>query len=153
MHPEQKTRDFKVRVKFNPVEGVLKGKRVVIVDDSIVRGTTLKQLAKMVRRAGAKEVHLRVSSPPIISPCFYGMDFPTKSELVASSKSVEEVREFLGVDSLGYLSLEGMVGAVSNGKNGFCTACFTGEYPLLPEDGTSKLQYENTKAEMAAYLD
>lgn len=144
MHPEQKTRDFKVRVKFNPVEGVLKGKRVVIVDDSIVRGTTLKQLAKMVRRAGAKEVHVRVSSPPIISPCFYGMDFPTKSELAASSKSVEEVREFLGVDSLGYLSLEGMVGAVSNGKNGFCTACFTGEYPLLPEDGTSKLQYENT---------
>jgi amidophosphoribosyltransferase len=146
IHPEQKIRDFKVRVKFNPVEGVLKGKRVVIVDDSIVRGTTLKQLAKMVRQAGAKEVHVRVSSPPIISPCYYGMDFPTKKELAASGKAVGEIRDFLGVDSLGYLSLNGMVDAVSNGKTGFCTACFTGDYPLLPEDGTTKLQYEEAEA-------
>ncbi|MCG8608890.1 amidophosphoribosyltransferase, partial [bacterium] len=145
IHPEQKIRDFKVRVKFNPVEGVLRGKRVVIVDDSIVRGTTLKQLAKMVREAGAKEVHVRVSSPPIISPCYYGMDFPTKKELAASSRTVDEITEFLGVDSLGYLSLNGMVDAVSNGKNGFCTACFTGDYPLLPEDGTTKLQYEEAE--------
>jgi len=143
IHPEQSVRDFKVRVKFNPVEGVLKGRRVVLVDDSIVRGTTLKQLAKMLRKAGAKEVHVRVSSPPIIAPCYYGMDFPTKQELVASDKTVEKIREFLGVDSLGYLSLDGMVGAVSNGKSGFCTACFTGDYPLKPEDGMTKLKLED----------
>ena len=143
IHPEQSVRDFKVRVKFNPVEGVLKGRRVVLVDDSIVRGTTLKQLAKMLRKAGAKEVHVRVSSPPIIAPCYYGMDFPTKQELVASDKTIEQIREFLGVDSLGYLSLDGMVGAVSNGKSGFCTACFTGDYPLKPEDGMTKLQLED----------
>jgi len=144
IHPEQSVRDFKVRVKFNPVEGVLKGRRVVIVDDSIVRGTTLKQLTQMVRRAGAKEVHVRVSSPPIVSPCYYGMDFPTKEELVASNKEIEEIRKFLGVDSLGYLSLEGMVDAVSNGKRGFCTACFTGDYPLPPEDGIRKFQHETS---------
>lgn len=142
IHPEQSARDFKVRVKFNAVEGVLKGRKVVLVDDSIVRGTTLKQLAKMLRKAGAKEVHVRVSSPPIIAPCYYGMDFPTKEELVASDRTVDEIREFLGVDSLGYLSLEGMVSAVSNGKSGFCTACFTGMYPLKPEDGMTKNQLE-----------
>ncbi len=142
IHPEQKVRDFNVRVKFNPIEGVLKDRRVVVVEDSIVRGTTLKQLTKMLRRAGAKEVHVRVSSPPIISPCFYGMDFPTKEELIASNKTVEETKNFLGVDSLGYLSLEGMICAVSNNQGGFCTACFTGNYPLLPQDGTAKLQYE-----------
>ena len=97
----------------------------------------------MLRKAGAKEVHVRVSSPPIIAPCYYGMDFPTKQELVASDKTIEQIREFLGVDSLGYLSLDGMVGAVSNGKSGFCTACFTGDYPLKPEDGMTKLQLED----------
>lgn len=142
IHPEQTDRDFKVRVKFNPVEGVLKDRRVVIVDDSIVRGTTLKQLVKMVRRAGAKEVHVRVSSPPIVSPCYYGMDFPTKEELIASSKTVDEIKDYLGVDSLGYLSLEGMVSAVSEDQKGFCTACFTGKYPLPPEEGMNKLQLE-----------
>jgi amidophosphoribosyltransferase len=145
IHPEQTDRDFKVRVKFNPVEGVLKDRRVVIVDDSIVRGTTLKQLVKMVRRAGAKEVHVRVSSPPIISPCYYGMDFPTKEELVGSAKTVDEIKEHLGVDSLGYLSLEGMVSAVSEDQKGFCTACFTGKYPLLPEEGINKLQLEKNQ--------
>ncbi|RMD91931.1 MAG: amidophosphoribosyltransferase, partial [Calditrichaeota bacterium] len=135
-------RDFKVRVKFNPVEGVLRGRRVVVVEDSIVRGTTLKQLTKMLRRAGAKEVHVRVSSPPIISPCYYGMDFPTKEELIAANKNIEEIKEFLGVDSLGYLSLEGMVSAVSNGNRGFCDACFTGNYPILPEEIVKKEQHE-----------
>ncbi|MFQ5676086.1 MAG: amidophosphoribosyltransferase [bacterium] len=144
IHPEQSARDFKVRVKFNTVEGVLKGRRVVLVDDSIVRGTTLKQLAKMLRKAGAKEVHVRVSSPPIIAPCYYGMDFPTKEELVASNKTIEEIRAFLGVDSLGYLSLDGMVSAVSgSGEDGFCTACFTGQYPLKPEDVVTKHQLED----------
>lgn len=142
IHPEQSERDFKVRVKFNPVEGVLRGRRVVVVEDSIVRGTTLKQLTKMLRRAGAKEVHVRVSSPPIISPCYYGMDFPTKEELIAANKNIEEIKEFLGVDSLGYLSLEGMVSAVSNGNRGFCDACFTGNYPILPEEIVKKEQHE-----------
>ena len=142
IHPDQMERDFKVRVKFNPVEGVLRGRRVVVVDDSIVRGTTLKQLTQMLRKAGAVEVHVRVSSPPITSPCFYGMDFPTKEELIAANKSVEEIREYLGVDSLGYLSLEGMVSAVSNSERGFCTACFTGDYPIPPEEGVTKLQHE-----------
>jgi len=145
IHPEQTDRDFQVRVKFNPVEGVLKDRRVVIVDDSIVRGTTLKQLVKMLRRAGAKEVHVRVSSPPIISPCYYGMDFPTKEELIASSKTTEEIKDHLGVESLGYLSLDGMVSAVSESQKGFCTACFTGKYPLLPDEGINKLQLENNQ--------
>jgi amidophosphoribosyltransferase len=145
IHPEQAARDFNVRVKFNPVAGVLKGRRVIVVDDSIVRGTTLKQLAKMLRRAGAKEVHVRVSSPPIISPCYFGMDFPTKEELIASNKTLEEIRDYLGVDSLGYLSLEGMVSACSDGPKGFCDACFTGNYPLPPEEGVTKFQHEEEK--------
>jgi len=141
IHPEQSARDFNVRVKFNAVEGVLKDRRVVVVDDSIVRGTTIKHLTRMIRGAGAREVHLRVSSPPITWPCYYGMDFPTKDELIASAQTVEEIRAYLGVDSLGYLSLEGMVNAVSE-EGGFCTACFTGNYPLRPEKGATKLQYE-----------
>ncbi len=143
IHPQQSSREFNVRVKFNPVEGVLRDRRVVLVEDSIVRGTTLKHLSKMVRNAGAKEVHVRVTSPPIIAPCYYGMDFPTKDELIASNKKVEEIREYLGVESLGYLSLEGMIGAVSKDTSGFCTACFTGDYPLLPEKGAKKLLYED----------
>ena len=141
IHPEQSERDFSVRVKFNPVEGVLKGKRVVVVEDSIVRGTTLKHLTRMLRKAGAKEVHVRVSSPPITSPCYYGMDFPTKDELIASNRTIEEIREFLAADSLGYLSLEGMIKAISEG-GGFCTACFTGEYPIAPEQGAAKSIHE-----------
>jgi amidophosphoribosyltransferase len=142
IHPEQSSRDFNVRVKFNPVEGVLKNRRVVVVEDSIVRGTTLRLLTKILRDAGAKEVHIRVSSPPIIAPCFYGMDFPTSEELIANQKSVEEIRDFLGVDSLGYLSLEGMIDAVSTRNRGFCTACFTGQYPLKPADHMNKFKLE-----------
>lgn len=138
IHPEQAVRNFNVRVKFNPVEGVLKGRRVVVVEDSIVRGTTLRQLTMLLRRAGAKEVHVRVSSPPIISPCYYGMDFPTKEELIAYNKTVEEIKKYLRVDSLRYLSLEGMVNAVSNGQKGFCDACFTGNYPIPPEKQVTK---------------
>lgn len=128
IHPDQKEREFKVRVKFNPIEGILKGKSVIIVDDSIVRGTTLKQLIKMCRRIGVKEVHIRSTSPPILSPCYYGMDFPTRKELIASGKTTDEVREFLNADTLGYLSLEGMIEAT--GHKGFCTACFTEKYPI-----------------------
>ncbi|MBN1294200.1 MAG: amidophosphoribosyltransferase [Candidatus Latescibacteria bacterium] len=138
IHPSQVTRDAKVRIKFNPIRGVLEGKKIVVVEDSIVRGTTFRKIAKLLRDAGAKEIHLRVSSPPIISPCFYGMDFPTREELLASSMSVEEIRKHMGVDSLSYLSLEGLKSSVPNGDNSYCTACFSGEYPTKLPVGCQK---------------
>lgn len=138
IHPEQAIRDLDVRIKFNPVKGVLKDKRVVIVDDSIVRGTTSKKLVAMVRAAGAKEVHFRVSAPPIISPCFYGIDMPTKEELIASSRTVEEIRKYLGVDSLGYLSIDAMLSMPSLPKENFCVACFSGKYPTRLEAWATK---------------
>jgi amidophosphoribosyltransferase len=128
IQPLQADRDFKVRIKYNPVREVIEGKRVVIVDDSLVRGTTSRGLVSMIREAGAKKIHLRISSPPILHPCFYGIDMPTKEELLASRLSVEEIRDHLGVDSLGYLSLEEMIGAVEE-VGPFCDACFTGNYP------------------------
>jgi amidophosphoribosyltransferase len=130
IRPGQNSRDIGVRIKFNPVKGVLKGKKVVIVDDSIVRGTTMKKIVKLIKTAEPLEVHLRISSPPIISPCFYGIDMPTKKELIASEKTVEEIRNYLEVDSLGYLSLDGMLSLASEHKNSFCSACFTGNYPV-----------------------
>jgi len=142
IHPSQSMRDFNVRIKFNPVGGVLNDKRVVVVEDSIVRGTTLKQLTRMIRRAGAKEVHVRVSCPPIRFPCFYGMDFPTKKEVIASSHTVEEIREFLDVDSLGYLSMEGLLNSVPKETCGYCTACFDGNYPLPVEEEIRKDQHD-----------
>ncbi|HDI51663.1 amidophosphoribosyltransferase [candidate division KSB1 bacterium 4484_219] len=142
IQPIQSIRDFNVRVKFNPVEGVLKGRRIVIVEDSIVRGTTLKHLTRMLRKAGAKEVHIRVSSPPIRFPCFYGMDFPTKDEVIASHNSVEQIRRYLEVDSLGYLSLEGLLASVPNEGRGYCTACFNGEYPIPIDEKVEKLDIE-----------
>ena len=142
IQPSQEMRDFNVRIKFNPVGGVLKDRRVVIVDDSIVRGTTLKRLVEMVRRAGAKEVHVRVSSPPIKYPCYYGMDFPSREELIANEKEVEEIREYLGVNSLGYLSLAGMLAAVPNSDRGYCTACFSGQYPIPVQEKIEKLAIE-----------
>ncbi len=128
IQPLQADRDFKVRVKYNAVREVLDGKRVVMVDDSLVRGTTSRGLVSMLREAGAKEIHFRIASPPIRNPCFYGIDMPTKEELIASRLDVEEIREHLGVDSLGYLSLEGMKDAVKE-HGPFCDACFTGNYP------------------------
>ena len=141
IHPNQNVRDFSVRVKFNPVRGVLKDRRVVVIEDSIVRGTTLRHLVNMIRSAGAKEIHVRVSAPPIISPCYYGMDFPTKKELIASSKSVEEIRQFIGADSLNYLTLEQLLDSVPQSDGGYCCACFDGKYPIPIED-TDKFQYE-----------
>lgn len=129
IQPSQLIRDFKVKVKLNPVRDTLKGKRVIIVEDSIVRGTTSRGRVRALRAAGASQIHMRVSCPPLISPCFYGIDFPTKKELIASNHSVEEIRDFIGVDSLKYLSLEGMLGAMMLPKEEFCTACFTGNYP------------------------
>ncbi len=128
IQPDQADRDFKVRVKYNPVREVIDGQRVVIVDDSLVRGTTSRGLVSLVRDAGAREIHFRISSPPIRHPCFYGIDMPTREELLASNLSVDEVRQHLGVDTIGYLSLEGMIGAVKE-FGPFCDACFTGNYP------------------------
>ncbi len=142
IHPVQAMRDLKVRVKFNVVEGVLKDRRVVVVDDSIVRGTTLKPLVTMIRKAGAKEVHVRISSPPVISPCYYGMDFPTKNELIANRMTKEEICKEIGADSLEYLSIEGMRSAVPNGEHNYCTACFSGQYPIPINTDTDKLQCE-----------
>ena len=123
-------RDFGVKLKLNPVRHVLTGKRVVLIDDSIVRGTTSKKIVRMVRDAGAKEVHMRISCPPTISPCYYGVDTPSKNQLIAANKSVEEIREYIGADSLAYLSLEGLRKAAGEGdEKVYCTACYTGKYP------------------------
>lgn len=124
--PDQQTRVKAVRMKLNPIRGTVAGKRVALIDDSIVRGTTIKEIISMVRAAGAKEVHLRITCPPIISPCFYGVDMPTYEELIANNKKIEEIRKYLGVDSLRYISLEGLKKAVGTD---ICTGCLTGEYP------------------------
>jgi amidophosphoribosyltransferase len=130
IEPEQRVRDFGVKLKLNPVRHVLEGKRVVLIDDSIVRGTTSRKIVRMVRDAGAKEVHMRISCPPTISPCYYGVDTPSKNQLIAANKSVEEIREYIGADSLAYLSLEGLRKAAGEGDERiYCTACYTGKYP------------------------
>jgi amidophosphoribosyltransferase len=130
IEPEQRVRDFGVKLKLNPVRHVLEGKRVVLIDDSIVRGTTSRKIVRMVRDAGAKEVHMRISCPPTISPCYYGVDTPSKNQLIAANKSVDEIREYIGADSLAYLSLEGLRRAAGEDDAKFyCTACYTGKYP------------------------
>ncbi len=137
IQPGQERRDHDVRVKFNPVTGVLGDRRVVVVDDSIVRGTTSRKLLHLIRAAGAREVHMRVTCPPVAWPCFYGVDIPTRRELIAARLSVEEIRDHIGADSLGYLSLEGMLAAV--GRDGpMCHACFSGRYPVEPEEELGK---------------
>ncbi len=140
LQPTQAGRDAKVKVKYNAVREVLDGKSVVMVDDSIVRGTTTRGLVAMVRGAGAREVHLRVSSPPITGPCYYGIDTPTREELIAANFTVDEIAAKLGVDTLGYLSLDGMLGAVPGGPEGFCHACFSGDYPTPPPSDPVKLR-------------
>ena len=130
IEPKTRIRHFGVKVKLNPVKELLAGKRVVLVDDSIVRGTTSRKIVKMVRAAGAKEVHMRISCPPTLSPCFYGIDTPTKKELIASSHTVGEICKYIEADSLGYLSLPGLLRAVASKGNEFCTACYTGQYPI-----------------------
>jgi len=143
IYPKQSLRDMNVRIKFNTVGGVIKDRKIVIVDDSIVRGTTLRGLVQRLRAAGAKEVHIRVSSPPIRHPCYYGMDFPTMEELIASKMEVQEIAQYLGVDSLRYISLEKMLSAMpkENGQN-YCTACFSGNYPLAIEEDQVKERNE-----------
>jgi amidophosphoribosyltransferase len=140
INPSQALRVAKVRIKFNPVRDVIAGKSVVVVDDSLVRGNTSKGLVQMIRGAGAREVHLRLGSPPITGPCHYGIDTPTREELIAATHSIEEIREFLGVDSLGYLSLEGMLRA-AGGPSGFCHACFSGQYPTAVPDDLVRLRH------------
>jgi len=141
IEPQQSIRHFGVRVKLNPVRSILDGKRVVLVDDSIVRGTTSRKIVRMVRDAGAKEVHMRISCPPTISPCFYGVDTPRRSELIAATHTLEEIRKYLNADSLAYLSLEGLVGSVPGGRTSYCTSCYTGQYPVaFPRDEEAYLQ-------------
>lgn len=131
--PTQEQRAAAVRLKLNVVSEIVKDKRVIIVDDSIVRGTTTREKMKQIRAAGASEIHVRISCPPIISPCFFGVDFATTDQLIAHNKSVEEIREYLGVDSLEFLSHEGMLGVMHDQESGYCSACFTGKYPIDPE--------------------
>jgi len=141
IQPQQSIRHFSVRIKLNPVRSVLEGRRVVLVDDSIVRGTTSRKIVRMVRAAGAKEVHLRISCPPTISPCFYGVDTPDRSELIAAKNSLEEIRQFVEADSLAYLSLEGLMRAVGTGSGSYCSSCYTGIYPVaFPRDEQAYLQ-------------
>jgi len=140
IEPAQAIRHFGVKVKHNAVPGILQGKRVVLVDDSIVRGTTLIKLVTLLRSAGAKEVHLRISSPPTIGPCHYGIDTPTREELIAHDHDVEEIRGIIGADSLGYLSLEGLRATASVLKRGFCDACFSDSYPVPVEEGEAQPQ-------------
>ncbi len=142
IQPHQAGRDSSVRVKFNPVREVLEGQRVVVVDDSIVRGTTSRKLVRLIRKAGASEVHFRVGSPPVTHPCFYGIDTPSRRELIGALKSVDEIKEFLGVDSLGYLSIEGLLACERDGSK-FCRACFTGRYPVAVDPTAGKLALEN----------
>jgi amidophosphoribosyltransferase len=130
IEPQQSVRDFGVKLKLNPVRSLLEGKRVVLIDDSIVRGTTSKKIVRMIRNAGAREVHMRISCPPTISPCFYGVDTPRKKELIAANNTVEEIRQYIGADSLAYLSIDGLKKACHDGeKTAYCTACYTGRYP------------------------
>ncbi|HYN08712.1 MAG TPA: amidophosphoribosyltransferase [Vicinamibacterales bacterium] len=141
IEPHQSIRLFGVRVKLNPVKSILQGRRVVLVDDSIVRGTTSRKIVHMVRAAGASEVHMRISCPPTISPCFYGVDTPQKSELIAANKSVEEIRRFIDADSLGYLGLEGLLSSVGSARRSYCTSCYTGHYPVaVPANEQAYLQ-------------
>lgn len=142
IQPSQAGRNAKVKIKFNPVREVLEGKNVVIVDDSLVRGTTSRGLVQMIRQAGAKEVHFRIASPPITGPCWYGIDTPSKSELIAANNSVEQIRKHLGVETLGYLSLDGMLRAAGGDPTEFCHACFSGAYPTAIPDESARGRYE-----------
>ncbi len=142
IEPDQRIRDLGVKLKFNPLPQMLDGKRVVVVDDSIVRGTTTPQVVKLLRRAGAREVHMRICAPPLRYPCFFGVDMATRWELIAALKTIPEVRDFIGADSLGYLSIDGLIKAVALPKDIFCLACFTGDYPIPVQLEMAKLALE-----------
>jgi amidophosphoribosyltransferase len=145
IEPEQAMRQFGVGVKLNPVRDILNNRRVILIDDSIVRGNTSRKIVHLIRAAGAAEIHLRISSPPIISPCFYGIDTPTRGQLIAARKNLKEIAEFLEVDSLCYLSYDGMLAAVEDAQGSrHCTACFTGKYPVVTEEMTRSLNIAET---------
>jgi amidophosphoribosyltransferase len=146
IEPDQRIRDLGVKLKFNPLPHMLQDKRLVVVDDSIVRGTTTPSVVKMLRRAGAKEVHMRICAPPIRYPCFFGVDMATRRELIAAHKSVPEICHFIGADSLGYMSIEGLVEAVALPKENLCLACFTGDYPIPVQLEMDKLALETVQA-------
>ncbi|PYV56994.1 MAG: amidophosphoribosyltransferase [Acidobacteria bacterium] len=145
IEPRQSVRDFGVKLKLNPVRKLLEGKRVVLIDDSIIRGTTSRKIVRMIRNAGATEVHMRVSCPPTISPCFYGVDTPSKKELIAANQTIDEIRAYIGADSVAYLSLDGLKKACADGeKTTYCTACYTGTYPTTLVD-VEEIQPASTK--------
>jgi amidophosphoribosyltransferase len=146
IEPDQRIRDLGVKLKFNPLPQMLDGKRVVVVDDSIVRGTTTPKVVNLLKRAGAKEVHIRICAPPIRYPCFLGVDMATRWELIAAQKTIPEIRDFIGADSLGYLSIDGLIKAVALPKDIFCLACFTGNYPIPVQLEMDKLAMETTAA-------
>ena len=142
IEPDQRLRDLGVKLKFNPLPHVLQDKRLVVVDDSIVRGTTTPSVVRILRRAGAKEIHMRICAPPIRYPCFFGVDMATRGELIAAQKTIPEIRDFIGADSLGYLSIEGLIKAIALPKDTFCLACFTGDYPIPVQLEMDKLALE-----------
>ncbi|MFC2001936.1 amidophosphoribosyltransferase [Chloroflexota bacterium] len=144
IEPDQRIRDLGVKLKFNPLPQMLDGKRLVVVDDSIVRGTTTPSVVKILKRAGASEVHMRICAPPIRYPCFFGVDMATRGELIAAQKSIPEISNFIGADSLGYMSIEGLIEAVALPKDIFCLACFTGDYPIPIQLEMDKLALETT---------
>ena len=146
IEPDQRLRDLGVRTKFNPLPEVVSGKRVVVVDDSIVRGTTIPHVIGLLRKAGALQVHMRVCAPPIRHPCHLGVDMPTRQELIAANKSEDEIQDFIGADSLGYLSVGGLLKAVGGSRGGFCDACFTGNYPIPVQLEMDKLVLEHPQA-------
>ena len=143
IQPSQLLRDRGVKLKLNPIPDAVRGKRLVVVDDSIVRGTTTRQIVQALREAGATEVHTRITCPPHKWPCFYGIDMPTRQELVASDLSVDQIRDYVGADSLGYLSMEGMVRATGQGRDAFCAACFDGDYPIPVPEQVGKFLLED----------
>ncbi len=148
IEPQQSIRHFGVKIKLNPVRSILAGRRVVLVDDSIVRGTTSRKIVKMIKAAGAREVHVRISCPPTISPCFYGVDTPRRAELIAATHTIREIEKFLGADSLKYLSLDGLLGCVNGHHANYCTSCYTGRYPIpFPRDLHLQLPLKLVKSE------
>ncbi|MBN2071744.1 MAG: amidophosphoribosyltransferase [Candidatus Krumholzibacteriota bacterium] len=150
IQPKQRERDWDVRIKFNPVRGVLSGRKVAVIDDSIVRGSTMRKLVSLIRQAGAAEVHLRIGSPPITHSCYYGIDTPTRSELIASKKSIDEIRSYLGVESLHYLSIKGLLECVDDPDN-YCTTCFSGIYPVERSGNYSKDVFDQDNIESAGH--
>ena len=146
--PDQKLREMAVKLKLAVVREVVEGKRVVVVDDSIVRGTTTRGKIRTLRETGAKEIHMRVSCPPIRFPCFYGVDFPTKEELLANERDIEQIKEFLGVDSIGYISLEGLLQSATLPADHYCTACWSGKYRIPVDIAVNKFAMEHYQMHM-----